>query len=110
MPKMSSSLVDAKLKMTLVDLLSVTSAAGVDVEAAALTLATGAARAGGAAERGVGNDQCGVDRGGAPRQDREAAACAVAPIAARPAGAADGLIAEQGAVGQSQRTIVREHR
>ena len=79
----------------------------VDVEATAHALAAGAPRAGDATQRGVERDQRGIDCGGASRQDRNAAARAVAAVAARPAGAADGLIVNEGAVGQRQRTIVR---
>jgi hypothetical protein len=77
-----------------------------DVEAAAGAPAAGAASAGDASERGVEPDACGIDRCGAPRQDRKAAALACAAVSARPAGATDGLIANKGAVGQCQRTIV----
>ena len=58
-------------------------------------------------QRGVESDQRGIDRGRAPRQDRDTAAGAVAPVAPRAAGTTDGLIANEGAIGQSQRTIVR---
>ena len=51
----------------------------VDVEAT--SLAAGAARA---AQRGVDNDQRGIDRGGVPRQHRNAAAQAVATVGLGP--------------------------
>ena|SRR5579862_6340095 len=77
--KMSSLLVDAKLKRTSFDVLSVAPAPWVNVEAAAPLAAT-TVRSGGTTQRGVGNDQGVIDQGRGAAEHVETAAQAVAAV------------------------------